>query len=360
MKAITAIIRRYALRYNLQRVKEIAPNSYITAIVKANAYGHGLLETALTVKDLVDGFGVARIDEAIILREGGITKPILLLEGFFDLDELLHVTKYTIDVVVQSIEQLEILEHSKLEKQIKVWMKIDTGLHRLGFRPEKAEIFYSRLIACKNIKNPINIISHFSYTDELNIQVNSNQELVSFNSFVKNKPGKKSIAASIGILLCKSSHFDFVRPGIMMYGASPCKRKKGKDFGLMPAMTLKSNLIAIRKHKIGESVGYGGIWISKHNTNIGVVSIGYGDGYPSNITSGTPVLINGRKVPIVGRVCMDMISVDLGVRSSDTVGDEVIIWGDLLPVEEIAEYTGASNYELLAKLTSRVTIEYLD
>ncbi|MFP3013818.1 MAG: alanine racemase [Arsenophonus sp. NC-QC1-MAG3] len=360
MKAATAVIHRYALRHNLQRVREIAANSRIIAVVKANAYGHGLLETAHTVKDLIDSFGVARISEAIALRKNNISNPILLLEGFFDLSELHIITRYAIDVVVQSIEQLEILEQIKLEKPIKVWMKLDTGMHRLGFRPEEAEMSYTRLMACHNIQKPINIMSHFSCADEPSLQLVTEQELACFNSFIKDKDSEKSIAASAGILLWQTSHFDWVRPGIMMYGVSGQKGKKGKDFGLLPVMTLKSNLIAIREHKAGESVGYGGIWISKQDTNLGVVAIGYGDGYPRNTPLNTPVLINGRKVPIVGRVSMDMISVDLGIKTNDKVGDEAIIWGDLLPVEEVAAYTGISDYELLTKLTSRVTMEYLD
>lgn len=360
MKAATAVIHRRALRHNLQRVREIASHSRIIAVVKANAYGHGLLETAHTVKDLADSFGVARISEAIALRENGISNPILLLEGFFDLAELPIITRHAIDIVVQSIEQLETLEQIKLEKPIKVWMKLDTGMHRLGFRPEEAAISYARLMACQNIQKPINIMSHFSRADEPGLPAATNQQLTCFNAFIKDKPGEKSIAASAGILLWPASYFDWVRPGIMMYGASPQGGKQGKDFGLLPVMTLKSNLIAIRQHKAGEPVGYGGVWVSEQDTNLGVVAIGYGDGYPRNAPSGTPILINGRKVPIVGRVSMDMISVDLGVGTNDKVGDEAIMWGDLLPVEEVAAYTGVSDYELLTKLTSRVAMEYLD
>ncbi|MDT9587350.1 MAG: alanine racemase [Candidatus Arsenophonus melophagi] len=360
METATAVIQRRALRYNLQRVREIVINSRIIAVVKANAYGHGLLETARTVKDITDSFCVARISEAITLRENGIDNPILLLEGFFDQSELPLVTRYSLDVVIQGTEQLEILEQIKLEKPIKVWMKIDTGMHRLGFRPEESEISYSRLIACKNIQKPINIMSHFSCANEPELQEVTNQQLACFNAFIKDKPGEKSIASSAGILLWAASYFDCVRPGIMMYGASPQEGKQGKDFGLLAAMTLKSNLIAIRQHKAREPVGYGGVWVSEQDTSLGVVAIGYGDGYPRNAPSGTPVVINGRKVPIVGRVSMDMISVDLKIKNKDKVGDEVIIWGDLLPVEEVAAHIGVSNYELLTTLTSRVAMKYID
>ncbi|MGP1939477.1 MAG: alanine racemase, partial [Arsenophonus sp. ET-DL9-MAG3] len=180
--------------------------------------------------------------------------------------------------------------------------------------------FYTRLMECQNIQKPINIMSHFSSANEPWLPITTNHQLARFNVFIKDKPGEKSIAASAGILLWQTSHFSYVRPGIMIYGASPCKNKKGKDFGLLPAMTLKSNLIAIRQHKIGEPVGYGGTWVSKRDTNLGVVAIGYSDGYPGNAPSGTPVMINGRKVPIVGRVSMNMMSVDLGIKTNDKVG----------------------------------------
>ncbi|AMA64816.1 Alanine racemase, biosynthetic [Candidatus Arsenophonus lipoptenae] len=358
MKSPVAVIHSNAIRYNLLQIRKIVVHSRIMAIIKANAYGHGLLEIAKILKDLADGFGVARISEAIMLRNNDITNPILLLAGFVNINELPIIIKNEIDVVIQDIKQIEILEKIKLQKLIKVWMKIDTGMHRLGFRPEEAEILYKRLIECKNIQKPINIISHFSMNDKPGLHDIAFQQLNCFNNFIKNKLGEKSIASSIGILLWQISHLDWVRPGIMIYGASPQEGKQGKDFGLLPAMTLKSYLIAIRKHKAGEPIGYGGIWISDHDTTIGIVAIGYGDGYPSNAPSGTPILINGRKVPIVGKVSMDMTSVNLGINSHDKVGDEAIIWGDLLPVEEIAKHTGISHYELLTKLTSRVLIKY--
>ncbi|WMY96875.1 MAG: alanine racemase [Arsenophonus sp.] len=366
MKLATAIINCSSLCHNIKKVREIVSSSRLIAIVKANAYGHGLLKTALAIENFIDCFGVARITEAMVLREHGIKKSILLLEGFFDQSELFFIIKNKIDVVIHSIEQLQNIEKFKIFKEnknknaIKVWMKLDTGMHRLGIRSEDATIFYNRLMRCRYIKKPINIISHFYHADNPEFPIITNQQLACFNSFIKNKPGEKSIAASSGILFWPESYFDWVRIGIIMYGSSPKKGKKGKDFGLLPVMTLKSNLIAIRKHYAGETAGYNGIWISSYDTTLGVVGIGYGDGYPGNAPKGTPVLINGRRVPIVGKVSMDMILVDLGSNVNDKVGDEVIIWGDLLPVEEIASYVQLSNYELLTKLTSRIKIEHLN
>ncbi|KPD03656.1 alanine racemase [Moellerella wisconsensis] len=359
MKAATASIDRRALRHNLQRVKELAPNSRLIAIVKANAYGHGLTKVGLAVQDSVDGFGVARLKEAIALRDHGIEKPIVLLEGFFEADDLPHIIDLRIDTVVHSIEQLEMLEQLPLKSPVKVWMKLDTGMHRLGVLPQDAEAFYQRLTQCHNVHPAVNIVSHFCQADDPKLITTASQ-LACFEQFIRDKPGEKSIAASAGILLWPQAHYDWVRPGIMMYGASPQEGKLATDFGLQPVMTLKSTLIAVRKHAAGECVGYGETWCSRQDTRLGVVAIGYGDGYPRCAPSGTPVMINGRKVPIVGRVSMDMITVDLGVEATDKVGDEVILWGKSLPVEEISAHTGVIDYELLTKLTSRVSMEYLD
>ena len=359
MKAATALINRRALRHNLQRVRELAPNSHLIAVVKANAYGHGLVGVGTTVQALADGFGVARLKEAILLREHGVTKPIVLLEGFFEQDDLPLMVEYQIDTVIHCIEQLEMLESAELSCRLKVWMKLDTGMHRLGVLPKDADAFYQRLQACKNVELPINIVSHFCQADAPELSTTANQ-LACFKQFIAGKIGEKSIAASAGILLWPEAHYDWVRPGIMMYGASPQEGKSAKDFGLLPVMTLKSTLIAVREHSAGQCVGYGETWCSARDTRLGVVAIGYGDGYPRNVPSGTPVLVNGRKVPIIGRISMDMTVVDLGPNAADKVGDDVILWGNDLPVEEIAAQTGIINYELLTKLTSRVAMEYVD
>lgn len=359
MKAATALINRRALRHNLQRVRELAPHSRLIAIVKANAYGHGLTEVSTTLEDLVDGFGVARLKEALALRERGITAPIVLLEGFFEHSDLPLLVEHQIDTVIHCVEQLAMLEATELANPIKVWMKLDTGMHRLGVLPQDAEAFYQRLQACKNVKHPINIISHFCQADEPELPTTANQ-IHCFKQFVANKAGEKSIAASAGILLWPDAHYDWVRPGIIMYGASPQEGTSAEHFGLQSVMTLKSTLIAVREHAAGQCVGYGATWCSQRDTRLGVVAIGYGDGYPRSAPSGTPVLVNGRKVPIVGRVSMDMITVDLGPNANDKVGDKVILWGKSLPVEEIAAQTGIINYELLTKLTSRVVMEYVD
>ncbi|WP_312074117.1 alanine racemase [Atlantibacter sp.] len=359
MQAATVVINRRALRHNLQRLRELAPDSRMVAVVKANAYGHGLLETARTLTD-ADAFGVARLEEALRLREGGITQPVLLLEGFFDADDLPSISREGFHTVVHNEAQLSALEQATLEKPVTVWMKLDTGMHRLGVLPEHADAFYERLSACKNVRQPVNIVSHFARADEPDCGATEKQ-LALFNHFTDGKPGQRSIAASGGILLWPQSHFEWVRPGIILYGVSPLDtRPWGEDFGFKPVMTLTSSLIAVREHKAGEPVGYGGTWVSERDTRLGVIALGYGDGYPRSAPSGTPVRVNGREVPIVGRVAMDMICVDLGPDAQDKMGDSVVMWGDGLPVERIAEMTGVSAYELITRLTPRMATRYLD
>lgn len=359
MQAATVVVNRRALRHNLQRLRELAPASRLVAVVKANAYGHGLLETARTLPD-ADAFGVSRLEEALQLRAGGITQPILLLEGFFAASDLPLVAENQLHTVIHSVEQLEALETATLKEPVTVWMKLDTGMHRLGVHPHDAEAFYARLSQCANVRQPVNIASHFARADEPQCGATERQ-LDIFTTFTEGKPGLRSIAASGGTLLWPQSHFDWVRPGIILYGVSPLDTKPwGADFGFQPVMTLKSQLIAVREHQTGDPVGYGGTWESTRDTRLGVVAMGYGDGYPRAAPSGTPVLVNGREVPIVGRVAMDMICVDLGPDAQEKAGDEVVLWGDGLPVERIAEVTKVSAYELITRLTSRVTLVYID
>lgn len=361
MKAerVTAIINTQALRYNIKKIKKITTPSKIIAIIKANAYGHGLIKTANSIKDLIDYFGVARIKEAIKLRKKNLFQPILLLNSFINSEELILISKYNIETTIQSIEQIKIIKKTKIKKPIKIWIKIDTGMHRLGFRENERNWVFNNLLKLKIIKKPINIISHFSHANEKKTDRITKNQLNSFKNFSKNKNGKKSIAASSGILFWPYSYFDYVRPGIIMYGISPKIKKIGKNFGFIPVMTLKSNLIAIYKHESGNSVGYNGTWTSKKNTYIGIISIGYGDGYPSNVPSGTPILINKRKVPIIGKISMDTMIVDLGKKNKNKIGEEVIIWGEQLPVEKIASYANINNYALTSNLTSRVKLKYI-
>lgn len=357
MRSVTVVINRDALRHNLQQVRSQAPHSRLIAIIKANAYGHGMLETARTLQD-ADCFGVARICEALRLRYSGIIKPILLLAGFDAAEDLPLLVAHNIETTVHSSEQLKALEQVNLEHPLQVWMKLDIGMHRLGVRIEQAEEFYCSLSKCRNVVQPVNIMSHLSCAEEPESAITI-KEIDCFTRFTNSKPGQHSISASSGTLLWPSAHNQCIRPGIILYGVSPIHNTNGSQLLLQPAMTFKSSLIAVREHRAGETVGYGGTWISHRDTRLGVVAIGYGDGYPHNAPSGTPIWLNGRTVPIVGRVSMDMTSVDLGPGSTDKVGDEVVLWGQKLPVECIATYTGSSAYELVTRPTQRVAIEYI-
>ena len=357
MQAATVVINRRALRHNLQRLRELAPASKMVAVVKANAYGHGLLETARTLPD-ADAFGVARLEEALRLRAGGITKPVLLLEGFFDARDLPTISAQHFHTAVHNEEQLAALEEASLDEPVTVWMKLDTGMHRLGVQPAQADAFYQRLSACPSVVQPVNMMSHFCRADEPQSDATPKQ-MRCFHEVSEGKAGLKSIAASGGILLWPESHLDLVRPGIVLYGVSPLETGDASDFGLQPVMTLTSSLIAVREHAAGEPVGYGSTWTSERDTRLGVVAMGYGDGYPRSAPNGTPVLVNGRIVPIAGRVSMDMITVDLGPQATDNVGDEVIVWGKALPAERVAAATGISAYELITQLSERVTRQYI-
>ncbi|MDH2997804.1 alanine racemase [Pasteurellaceae bacterium LFhippo2] len=374
MKPATATINGSALRHNIELIKSLAPNSKICAVVKANAYGQGIRRVIKNLEDRVDAFGVARIKEAFSIQESGYAGKIVLLEGFFDREELLKTLSRRFDTVIHCIEQLELLEQvaqewlaekekgfwqrkTKIYFPVTVWLKIDTGMHRLGVHPEQVANFYQRLTVCPLVEK-VNFVSHFSRADEPDCGYTEKQIAV-FEDVSKDYDVERSISASSGILYWQQAHYDWVRPGVIMHGISP-HNKPITDLGFRPVMTLSSSLIAVRSHKAGEPVGYGGYWVSDRDTKIGVIAIGYGDGYPRNSPEGTPVLINGRKVPIVGRVSMDMMTVDLGADSTDKVGDEVILWGENLLIEEVAEAIGVINYELITKLTPRVLIEYKD
>ena len=357
-KGATAFINRDALTYNLNKIKGLAPDSKILAIVKANGYGHGGAEVARQVEFVADGFGVARLGEAIELRKAGVVKPILLLEGFYARHDLPVLVEYKLQTVVHCEEQIEALEQEKLQKPVTVWLKIDSGMHRLGVRPESVDSFITRLNACKNVLKPLHFASHFARADELECEATTRQ-IELFLSLTDGCSGKRSIAASAGILAWPDSRLDWNRPGLIMYGISPFCHQTAQELGYRPAMTMKAPLIAVREVKAAESVGYGAIWTSERDTRVGVIAIGYGDGYPRTAPNGTPVWVNGRKVPLVGRVSMDMLTVDLGPDATDKVGDEVILWGEELPVEEIANHVGTIPYELVTRLTSRVDMVYL-
>ncbi|MBB1268244.1 alanine racemase [Shewanella sp. SR44-3] len=356
-----AEISRKALQANLTRIRELAPQSKVMAVVKANGYGHGLLNVANSVtgyENGADGFGLARLEEALELRRGGVEARLLLLEGFFRASDLPLLRQHHIDTVVHHDSQVVMLEQAELATPVTVWMKIDTGMHRLGFSIIEFDEIYQRLLACKNVAKPIHLMTHFACSDEPDNGF-TQMQIDAFELATASLEGDRSLANSAGTLFWPQSQRDWVRAGIAIYGVSPMVGDKGCNHGLVPVMELISQLISVKVLQAGESVGYGAYWRAAKDTRIGVVAIGYGDGYPRNAPEGTPVWLNGRRVPIVGRVSMDMLTVDLGVDSQDNVGDTVQLWGNALAVEEVAEHIGTIAYELVTKLTPRVAVNLI-
>lgn len=357
MNVVTAQINTQALIHNVKKIKSLTPNSKIVAVVKANAYGHGLFLAASVLDPYVDAFAVARISEAIALRDRGIDRNIILLEGFYEPSDVALILKYDLTTAVHSFEQVEAIERAELLSPIKCFMKIDIGMHRLGANPEDIAEMKLRLEQCVNVQKPLGLISHLSVADTPAHYDYNEEQINYFFEVAKGFSGDLCLANSAGILKWPKSHTDWVRPGIILYGISPFEDSTGADFGLEPVMTLKSTLIAVRKVKKGAMVGYGAAWTAPRDTIIGIVASGYGDGYPRTAPNGTPVWINGRIVPTAGHVCMDMLFVDLGPDSKDKVGDKAVLWGKEVPVEKIAALCGTIPYELVCRIMPRVNVE---
>lgn len=347
-----------ALRHNFQHVRKLAPKSAVIAMVKSNAYGHGLERIAQALPD-VDAFGVACLEEGTRLRKAGINNPIVLMEGLFRVDEIPKVVSGHFSLVVHHLAQIDMLEKSPPTAPISVWLKIDTGMHRLGFEPNDVSAAYQRLMNCSSIKKPIGLMTHFADSDSLE-RASTQHQIDIFSKVTQGLSGPRSLANSGGILAWPSAHSDWVRPGIMLYGASPFAHHQGSEDGLRPVMSLTSELIAIHNLKKGERVGYGGTWICPEDMRMGVVAIGYGDGYPRHAKNGTPLLVNGQRCELIGRVSMDMLTVDLRTQPQAKVGDPVILWGNDLPVEVVARYSNTSCYELLTRITQRVHVTSKD
>ena len=344
-----------AVRHNLAQVKRYAPDNKIMAVIKANGYGHGINRVAAAL-ELADGFAVARVDEGVRLRQAGFKQPITVLQGFVCVDELLQLLKYQLAAVIHTPQQIAILQQqADAQGKLAVWLKMDTGMNRLGFKGADFNAAYQQLLACDLVQQPINLITHFANADDL-LDDKTRRQIDLFNDAVKDYPGQRSIANSAGIIGWPNVISDWVRPGLMLYGCSPFAGKTGVDFGLKPVMSLHSRLIAVKDVAAGETVGYSGTWQCQTATRLGVISIGYGDGYHRHTKSGAPVLVNGSRVNLIGRVSMDMITVDLNSMPNAQPGDPVTLWGESLPVEEIARHAETIPYTLLCGITQRVQV----
>lgn len=352
--AAYAVLNLDAVQHNLARVRHYAPQAKIMAVIKANAYGHGLLRIAERLSN-VDAYAVARVDEAVKLRLAGYTQRIAVLEGFTCTDELDNLLHYRIDAVVHCAEQITILEQNQGGQPLQVWLKCDTGMNRLGFKEADIAHAYQRLQTLRNVAHPLNLMTHLANADNLEDDTTL-QQISVFRQATHAFIGERSIANSAGILGWQQAHTDWVRPGIMLYGISPFAMQSGTQLGLQPIMSLHSHLIAVKQVNKGETVGYAGRWICEKPTRYGVVAIGYGDGYPRYAKTGTPVLVNGQRAPLIGRVSMDMITVDLESQPDAKPGDPVVLWGNGLDVEEIANCADTIPYTLVCGITQRVQI----
>jgi alanine racemase len=351
MRPIQAVISTSALNHNLNVVKQHVKTAKVMAVVKANAYGHGLIHTAHALIE-ADAFATLNISEAIDLREAGIDKDILLLEGVFAEEELRIAASFEVSVVIHNDEQMRMLEQLELARPINIYLKMNTGMNRLGFKPSVFLSIYDRLKSCTNVAN-ITLMTHFATADE---EVGISEPLKCFQTHVNAIDAPVSLANSATILRYPEAHADWVRPGIMLYGATPVGGKPAAQFGLMPVMQFNSAIIAIQTLIAGESVGYGAKFTAEKETRIGVVACGYADGYPRHAPTGTPIAVEGKLTKTIGRVSMDMLFCDLTEMPQADVGSHVELWGNIVPVDAVAEASGTVGYELLCALAPRVPI----
>lgn len=354
-RPIQAIINHSALTHNLTIVRQYAPDARILAVLKADAYGHGLLNTANALKN-VDGFALLELDAAISLRTTGYQQPILLLEGFFSTNELALFEQYQLSSVIHHTEQVAML--SKYKQHMDVFIKVNTGMNRLGFSPKQLPQVIKELINNQHIKD-ITLMTHFASADDPSEKASVFRQLRCFETITKKYNYPCSLSNSAAIINYPETHGNWVRPGIMLYGASPFSDKTAADLNLQPVMTLSSKIIAIHDLKVGDKVGYHGLFEAEYPMRIGIAACGYADGYPRHAPTDTPVLINNQRSRLLGRVSMDMLAIDLTGIKNAKPGDSVVLWGEGIPVDEIAKYAGTSSYELLCGLAARVDRKFL-
>lgn len=352
---IRAIVDSAALRHNLARVRTTAPGSGVMAVIKANAYGHGLVPAAKAMAES-DGFAVARLEEGLALRRAGLANRILLLEGACGAEQLALAAQQDFDLMVHSVEQIEMLEGRAGSDVVRAWIKVDTGMNRLGFRVEEFAAAHRRLVGIANVAPDPTLVTHLASADDRRDSKTTTQ-LQAFGTATAGVPGARSIANSAAMLAWPATRADWVRPGLMLYGVSPFPSGTGTELGLRPAMTLQSEVIAVKAVKQGETVGYGGAWRALRNTRMAVVAGGYGDGYPRSTGPGAPVLVNGHHAPLIGRVSMDMVTVDVTDLPVVAIGDPVVLWGEGVPVENVARHAGTIPYELICGVSQRVQLE---
>jgi alanine racemase len=350
----TARIDLAAIRANYDLACSLAPQSKNVAVIKANAYGHGMLRVAESLQELVPAFAVATIDEALQLREAGLENELLVLEGGTNTAAYKIAAANDLTLVVHAVEQVDGIVAAGVS--IRAWLKVDSGMHRLGLSPGDVRLAYERLTAGKIDVRVV--CTHLACADEPGSDA-TRRQLDVFNSSVREFGVPKSVSNSAGILAWPESHAEWNRPGYMLYGNTPFMSDVGTATTLQPAMTLCSEIIAIRTVSKGDAVGYGGGWLADRPSVIGTVAIGYGDGYPRHAPDGTPTLVNGRIAPLVGAVSMDMITIDITDHDGVNVGDSVELWGRGVSLRDVATRAGTIGYQLLTGVSARVPRIYV-
>lgn len=346
-RPICATVSLSALRHNLGIARRHAPHARTMAVIKANGYGHGMLRVASALK-AADGFAVLNLAEAIALRNAGFRQEILLLEGFFSADEVPLLVQHGLSTVIHAQWQIDVLLQISFATPLQAWLKINTGMNRLGFQPEALP---AALQSLQKMGAQVTLMTHFARADEPN---GIKQQLTLFNTATQGLTLPCSLSNSAAVMSYPEAHGDWIRPGIMLYGASPMCHLSPLALGLKPVMTLSSEIIAIRDILAGAEVGYGGSFRAPCAMRIGTVACGYADGYPRHAPTGTPVLLDEHRSRIIGRVSMDMLTVDLSGIPDARIGMPVTLWGETLPVDEIATAAGTIGYELLCAVAARV------
>lgn len=351
-RPVCASLDLSALRNNLRVVRQAAPNSCVWSVVKANAYGHGL-DRVWQAMSTTDGFALLNLEEAILLRERGWKGPILLLEGFFQPDELALLDRYRLTTSVHSNWQIKALQEARLNAPLDIYLKINSGMNRLGFMPDKIHRVWQQLSALPNVGD-ITLMSHFA-SSELPDGIEA--PMARIVQATEGLACPRSLSNSAATLWHPEAHFDWVRPGIVLYGASPSGQWQDiADSGLKPVMTLRSEIIAVQTLTAGETVGYGRRYRASGPQRIGVVACGYADGYPRIAAEGTPVLVDGVRTGLVGSVSMDMLTVDLTPCPQAGIGSQVELWGNEIKIDEVAAGAGTVGYELMCALAPRVPV----
>jgi alanine racemase len=357
MRPAQALIDLDALRYNYRLARELHGGRAF-AVVKANAYGHGAVACARALAAEADGFAVACVGEALELRAAGITAPILLLEGVFDSGELVEAATHHLWPAVHHLAQIEMIEKSPLPVPLRTWIKVNSGMNRAGFLPHEVAAVWQRLTATGKVER-CGFMSHFARADEPGVAATATQ-IRAFAAATFDLPGDQSLANSAAILAWPDARRDWARPGIMLYGADPLPeghQAQAQLQALRPVMTLESRIVALRDLAVGEPLGYGARFVAQQPTRVGLVAVGYADGYPRSAVEGTPVSVDGQPTSLIGRVSMDVLTVDLTALPAATLGSRVELWGREVPVNRVASAAGTISYELLCNV-KRVRFAY--